>query len=186
MMEDSKIIELFFSRNEQGIRALSEKYGRACTAIATNILKNERDAAECVNDALFAVWNTVPPKYPDPLEAYVVRMVQNISVTRYRANTSEKRNSHFDIAIDELEGCFADPETVEHRIEARELAELIDRFLDGIDRDSRVMFVRRYWFSDSVEDIGKMFGIKPNNVYVKLSRIRKKLEKYLKEEGYEV
>ncbi len=186
MIEDNKIVEMFFSRNEQAIRAILEKYGASCTVIAKNILKSDRDAEECVNDALLAVWNAVPPFYPDPLQAYVFRVVQNISIARYHTNTSQKRNSYYDIALDELEGLLVSSDTVEQNIEAQELTELINRFLATIDRESRVMFVRRYWFSDSTEAIAKRFATSQNNVYVKLSRTRKKLEEFLKKEGYEV
>lgn len=184
MIEDSKIIELFFARTEWAIVELSAKYGTVCGQIARNILKNDLDAEECVNDAYFAAWNTIPPEKPDPLRAYVFRIVRNISIAKYHANTSIKRNSYYDVALEELESCLTAPATVEQEIEANELSRLIDSFLDTLDKESRVMFVRRYWYSDSVSDIAKGFQISSNNVSVRLSRIRKKLKKYLKKEGF--
>ncbi len=186
MLEDSKIIELFFSRIEQAIAELSEKYGTVCTRIARNILKNNLDAEECVNDTYLAAWNTIPPQKPEPLRTYIFRIVRNIAIAKYHANTSEKRNSYYDVALEELEDCLASFVTVEQEISANELSREIDSFLDALDRDSRVMFVRRYWYADSISDLAKIFQTSNNNVSVRLSRTRKKLKTYLKKGGFEL
>ncbi len=182
-MEDSKIVALFFSRSQQAIAELSAKYGAACGRIARNILKNEQDAQECVNDTWLAAWNTIPPQSPDPLSAYIFRIVRNIATTRYHANTAAKRNSHYDVALEELEGCLAGLVSVEQQAEANLLSARLDAFLDTLDRDSRVLFVRRYWYSDSVTDLAALFRISAGNVSVRLSRIRGKLKAFLKKEG---
>ena len=186
MLEDSKIIELFFARVEQAIVELSEKYGTVCGRIARNILKNDLDAEECVNDTYLAAWNTIPPQKPNPLRTYIFRIVRNISIARYHANTSVKRNSIYDVALDELENCLAATLTAEQEISAKELSLQIDRFLDTLDKENRVMFVRRYWYSDSISDIAEMFQITNHNVSVRLSRTRDKLKTHLKKEGYEI
>ncbi len=186
LCDDSKIIELFWARDEQAIVELSEKYGDICLKIARNILKNDLDAEECVNDTYLAAWNNIPPERPDPLKAYIFRIVRNISTAKYRSNTSAKRNSYYDTSLDELEGCIADGASLEEEAASAELACLIDRFLGALDKESRVMFMRRYWYSDSVSDIAERFRITPNNVSVRLSRIRDKLAKYLKKEGFEI
>ncbi len=186
MLEDSKIIELFFLRMEHAITALAEKYGSVCSKIARNILKNELDAEECVNDTYLAAWNTMPPARPDPLRTYIFRIVRNISITRYHANTSLKRNSYYDVVLEELEGCLASVVNVEQEMEVKALTEQIDLFLDSLDKQSRVMFVRRYWYSDSISDLARQFRISNNNVSVRLSRIREKLKKYLEKAGYEL
>ena len=186
MLEDSKIIELFFARVEQAIVELSAKYGTVCGRIARNILKNDLDAEECVNDTYLAAWNTMPPQKPNPLRTYIFRIVRNISIARYHANTSVKRNSYYDVALDELENCLATALTVEQEISAKELSLQIDRFLDTLDKENRVMFVRRYWYSDSITDIAEMFQISNHNVSVRLSRTRDKLKTHLKKEGYEI
>ena len=186
MLEDSKIIELFFARAEQAIVALSEKYGAACRGIAKNILKNDLDAEECVNDTYLAAWNTIPPQRPEPLRAYMFRIVRNIAIAKYHGNTAKKRNSHYDVALEELERCLTAPTTVEQEIEEAELSRLLDRFLDALDQESRIMFVRRYWYSDSIQDIAARFHISSNNASVRLSRIRKKLKMYLIKEGIEL
>ncbi len=185
-MDDGRIIELFYERREEAIKILSEKYGKGCKKIANNILKNELDAEECVNDALLAVWNTVPPQNPDPLQAYLFRIVRNTAIARYHKNTSLKRNSHYDLALEELEGCIGDAITLDRELEAAELSLQIERFLDGLSEENRIVFVRRYWFSDSVFDIAERLKLTPNNVSVRLSRIREKLKKHLKKEGFEL
>lgn len=186
MLEDPKIIELFFARAEQAITELSAKYGTACSRIARNILKNNLDAEECVSDTYLAAWNTIPPQKPDPLRAYIFRITRNIAIAKYHANTSQKRNSHYDVALEELENCFASPATVEQEISVKELTQKIDSFLDTLDRDHRIMFVRRYWYSDSIPVLAEMFQTSNNNVSVRLSRIREKLKKYLRQEGFEL
>ena len=186
MLEDSKIIELFFVRTEQAIVELSAKYGTVCNRIARNILKNNLDAEECVNDTYLAAWNTIPPQKPDPLQTYIFRIVRNIAIAKYHANTCEKRNSYYDVALEELENCLVASTTVEQEISANELSQKIDSFLDTLDKENRVMFVRRYWYADGISDIAKMFQTSNNNVSVRLSRTREKLKKYLKKEGFEI
>lgn len=186
MLEDSKIIELFFARAEQAIVELSAKYGTVCSRIARNILKNDLDAEECVNDTYLAAWNTIPPQKPNPLQTYIFRIVRNISIARYHANTSVKRNSIYDAALDELESCLAASATVEQEIAASELSRQIDLFLATLDEENQMMFVRRYWYSDSISDIAERFQTSDNNVSVRLSRIRKKLKTHLKKEGFEI
>lgn len=186
MLEDSEIVELFFARAEQAIVELSAKYGAACRRIARNILKNDLDAEECVNDTYLAAWNTIPPQRPDPLRTYIFRIVRNAAIGRYHANTSKKRNSYYDVALEELEDCFASSAVVEQEISAKELSWEIDRFLAALDEESQVIFVRRYWYADSISDIAKRFKISNNNVSVRLSRIREKLKKHLRGEGFEL
>lgn len=185
-MEDNKIIDLFYARSEQAIVELSLKYGTICNKIAKNILNNTLDAEECVNDAYFGAWNTIPPQYPNPLLTYICRIVRNLSVMKYHSNTAIKRNSFYDVALDELEECLASAMTVEKTLTTKELSNILDTFLDTLDKDSRVMFVRRYWYSDSISEIANRFHMSNNNVSVRLSRIRKKLRNYLKKEGYEL
>lgn len=105
-MEDSQILELLYERSERAIAALSEKYGSVCRRVANNILNDVRDVEECVNDAYLGAWNTIPPQKPQPLRSYVCRIVRNFAIKRYHANTAAKRNSCYDVALDELENCF--------------------------------------------------------------------------------
>lgn len=185
-MEDSKIIDLFFERSEQAITELSKKYGAVCRRVAGNILRNELDAEECVNDAYLGAWNAIPPNRPELLLPYICRIVRNLSITRYHANTAVKRNSFYDAALDELEECIPSSASVEAEMDARELSALLDRFLETLDRENRLLFVRRYWYSDPVSEIGAAFHMRGNSVSARLSRMRRRLRRFLEEEGYEI
>ena len=185
-MDDETIIELFFARSEQAIIELDRKYGKTCYRLSYNILNNSQDAEECVNDAYLGTWNAIPPERPNPLVAFLWKIVRNLSIMRYHANTAQKRNCYYEVALDELEDCLASTHTVDMEIDEKELIRTIEEFLETLSEENRVVFMRRYWFSDSYEDIAKQVGISKNSVSVKLTRIRKQLQKYLKERGYEV
>jgi len=182
-MEDREIIKLFNERSEQGVIELSKKYGRLCRMIAHNVLHDDLDTEECVNDAFLRVWNLIPPEDPVSLQAYVCQVVRNTATDRYDKNTAQKRNSSYDVALHELDECIENGVSVEKAIEDKELSEIIDNFLAGLDKVSRVMFVRRYWFSESVNSIAKRVNKSPHTVTVKLARIRERLKKYLIEKG---
>ena len=181
-MNDQKIIELFFERSEQAIGELDKKYGRICHKVSYNILNNQQDAEECVNDAYLGAWNAIPPAKPDPLLAFVCKIVRNVSLKRREQNTAAKRNSRYDVAMEELENCLASA-GVEEEIAERELTEIIESFLDSLSKENRVIFLRRYWFSDTYADISRRVGLTEKNISVRLTRIRKDLRKYLTERG---
>ena len=128
MIEDEKIIEMFFERSEQGIRELDIKYGTVCHNLSYHIVGSRQNAEECVNDAYLGVWNTIPPARPNPLLSYVLKIVRNISIKIYWRKEAAKRSSHYTIALEEIEACIADTHTVEAEIEARELARIIGEF----------------------------------------------------------
>lgn len=182
-MTDEQIIELFFIRSEQAIAELDDKYGKVCHSVSYNILGNKQDAEECVNDAYLGTWNAIPPAKPNPLLAFVCKIVRNISLKRYEQNTAKKRNSYYDLAIEELEDCLASSTTVEDEIAERELTRIIERFLRSLSKENRVIFLRRYWFSDSYADIAMRVNLSEKNISVRLTRIREKLREYLLENG---
>ncbi len=182
-MEDSKIIELFFDRSEEAITELSNKYGQVCKSVAENILNNQRDSEECINDAFLAVWNTIPPQKPEHFLSYVCRIVHNLAIKKYHANTAQKRNSIYDVALDEINECFPSAASVEDEIDSIEVSRAIDRFLESMDKQSRILFVRRYYYSDSIEELALLFRTSKHNISVRLSRIRKQLKNYLIKEG---
>lgn len=182
-MEDHQIIDLFFERKEQAIFELSEKYGTVVRKIANNMLGNNQDVEECMNDVYLGVWNSLPPQKPDPLITYICRITRNISIARYHSNTAKKRNTVYDVALNELEECLTSTETPENLYEAKELKQWIEGFLDTLTESDQAMFVRRYWFSDSIGDIAEKFHRKENSVSVRLHRLRNELKKYLVERG---
>ena len=180
-MDDPAIIALFFDRSEQAIAELDRKYGKTCHSISYNILNNTQDAEECVNDAYLGTWNAIPPQRPNPLLTFLCKIVRNLSIMRYHANTAMKRNSSYDVALDELKDTLSSPTTPEGELDAKTLAELLKRFLDGLSEENRVIFMRRYWFSDTCAQIGERVGLTEKNVSVRLARTRKRLRDYLKE-----
>ena len=180
-MEDEKIIKLFFERSEQAIKELDNKYRRILHSVSFNILNNRLDAEECINDAYLETWNSIPPAKPNPLLAFVCKIVRNVSLKRYERNTAAKRNSIYDVAMEELEDCLACPNIVEEEIAAGELTKMIEAFLDSLSKENRVIFLRRYWFSDPYADIAARVGLTEKNVSVRLTRIRKELREYLLE-----
>lgn len=182
-MEDEKIIELFFERSEQAIQELDLKYGQFFHKLSYNIVNNRQDSEECVNDAYLGAWNAIPPARPSPLLTYVCKIVRNISLNIYYRTAAAKRNSTYTIAMEEIEACTADLKTVESEIEARELARIIESFLDTLTIENRVIFMRRYWFSDSCRDIAELVGLTEKNISVRLTRTRQKLMEYLTERG---
>ena len=143
-MTDEEIIDLFFERSEQAIAELAKKHGGAAANVARNILGNERDAEEVVNDTYLGVWNAIPPHRPDPLRTFVCRIARNLATKKYHANCAQKRNSHYDVALDELAECIPDSSSVEDYMEADELAAIIDRFLDTLSYEDKFLFMRRY------------------------------------------
>ena len=179
MIEDEKIIDLFFNRSEKAIQELDIKYGKVCHKLSYNILNNKQDAEECVNDAYLGAWNAIPPTRPNPLLSYIVKIVRNISLKIYWRKEAVKRSGHYKIALEEIEGYITDQKTVEDEIEARELARIIEEFLDTLTVENRVIFMRRYWFADSYKDIAEFAGLSEKNISVRLTRIREKMKQYL-------
>ena len=181
-MDDAQIIALFKERSEQAIVELDRKYGRAVKKTAANILRSRQDVEEIANDTYFGVWNTIPPQDPDPLISYVCKIAHNIATTRYHSNTAAKRNSQYDIVLDELEECIPSASNIESELEAQELSAAISRFLKTLCYEDRFCFVRRYWYGDSVADIAAATNGSGHRISVRLHRTRKKLQRYLEEE----
>lgn len=184
MLEDQLIIKLFFERSESAITELSCKYGGLCASLAYNILKNEQDVEECVNDVYLAAWNTIPPKTPDPLPAYICRITKNLSLKRYHLNTAKKRNNYYDLALDEIAECLEGISNVEDEILVKELSVQINTFLAKLKVKDRIIFIQRYWFCDSIQEIAHKLGVSANYATVHLHRTRTKLKKYLEMEGF--
>lgn len=182
-LDDQGIIKLFYDRSEQAIIELSNKYGTICSKIAFNILNNRQDAEECVNDAYLGTWDTIPPQNPNPLLSYVCRIVRNLATKRYHSNTAAKRNSIYDVALDELENCLPSSDSVEDIFSAMETTQTINAFLATLTPENRVMFIRRYWYADSIDDLAAFFKTTKHNISVRLSRTRNKLKQHLIKEG---
>lgn len=180
-MDDRHIVALLQKRSESALEAIAEKIGPRLQAIALNILGNSQDAQECVNDTYLALWNAIPPEDPDPLSAYAFRICKNKALSRLRRSGAAKR-SGYTLSLDEL-AQYIGHDTLERVMDAKLLGEAIDRFLDTQSKENRVLFLRRYWFGDSVQSIAASRGLSENTVSVHLSRIKSKLRAYLAKEG---
>ena len=185
-MTDEEIIDLFFERSEQAISELAAKHGHAVERVVSNILGDPEDAEECVNDTWLGTWNSIPPQRPAPLRTYVCRIARNLATKKFHANLAQKRNSRYDIALDELAECIPDRGTVEETVDAKELARILDGFLDTLSYEDRFLFMRRYWFADPLADAAEQAGMSYGAAAVRLHRVRKKLRKLLMKEGVPV
>lgn len=179
-MKDKDIIELFFASSEQAIPVLQDTYGHLCMKIIYQILNDFEDTNECVNDVWLAVWNKIPPERPDSLKAYVCRIARNLALKKLDYNTADKRRGETVSLMEELETCVPDSGSEYEQVE---LVEIINQFLGQLDKESRVIFLKRYWYAEPLESIAKEFGYSKNHVSVKLTRIRKRLKRYLENEG---
>ena len=186
-MEDREIVKLYFDRNERAIIETSEKYGRYCSHIAMNILHNRSDAEECVNDTYLKTWNAIPPHKPSVLSTFLGKIVRNLSFNRYKSLHSQKRGGYeTDLILDELCEIVSDEEQVEDGVIREDLIEAVNEFIDLLSEEKRYIFIRRYWYSDSISEIASNCRRTENSTSVELSRIRGKLRDYIIERGYEI
>lgn len=185
-MEDIQIIDLYWLRDERAISETDSKYGAFCHRIAMNILSSFQDSEECVSDAYGRCWDTMPPQRPGSLRAYLGTIIRNLSLSRYRASRAQKRYSGAEVLLSELSDCVPAPESVQRTVEARELGELMSRWLDGLGEEDRALFLRRYWNGDGVKDLAHELGVRPNALTKRLLRLRESLRRSLEREGVSV
>lgn len=184
-MTDDKIINLYRQRSELAITESSKKYGSYCHTVANNILNNNEDSDECVNDTWFRAWNVIPPASPTCLKLFFAKIVRNLAFDKLKAKKAAKRGSdEISLVLDELGECIADNSNVESMIITKELEKNINSFLRTLSEHDCNVFVRRYFFADTITDIAGRYNQSPNNITVNLSRTRKKLKIYLEKEGY--
>lgn len=182
-MDREPILALLLARREEAVGAMRTQFGKRLMMTAMNILNDREDAEETVSDTYLAVWNTVPPREPVPLAPFVYRVGRNLALKRLRQNTARKRDSRLELSLSELEACIPTPALEEEAV-ARELGRAIDRFLAALPKENRIIFLRRYWFGDSVREIAANLGLRENTVTVRLSRTREELRTYLQKEGH--
>lgn len=183
-MDDTGIIRLFESRSEQAISETQAKYSSFCSSIAQRILGSPQDAEECVSDVMLRAWETIPPEHPQNFPAYLSVLTRNTALTRYRArNRSKRGGGELPLLLDELADCVSAPDSVEEAADGRMLREALERFLDGLPAETRMIFVRRYISVYSVKEIAECFDISQSKVKITLMRTRKKLHDYLRKEG---
>lgn len=184
-MQDKNIVELFFERNEEAISETDNAYGKYCYAIIANVLKNSEDIKECLNDTYNELWNSIPPAKPDSFKAYIGKVARNTALNKLSYNKADKRNCEFDVLLSELADC-ADCANLENEVQARDVVHRIGVFLHSEKEEARKIFIRRYWYGDSISNIATRFTLSESKVKSTLFRTRNKLKSYLKKEaGYE-
>ena len=184
-MEDERIVDLYWQRSEDAITETSAKYGRYLYSIAYQILSDPQDAEECVNDTYTDAWNAMPPHRPSVLSTFLGKITRRISIDLWRKNSAQKRgNGRTALAIDELEDCVSGSGSMETESERRELIGKINDFLRSLPDTERCVFLRRYWYMDSVLSIARQFGFSESKVTSMLHRTREKLRVLLEKEGY--
>ena len=185
-MDDIRIIELYWERKEEAIKETSLKYGGLCTHIARNILSSYEDSEECVNDTYFALWNTIPNERPNRFSAFVSRITRNLALKKYEYISAAKRNPTAVTSLEELGDCVSGTESLESEVESRRIEVTIDKFLWRQGEEKRNIFIRRYWYFDSIENICASTGFTQSKVKSMLYQMRQKLRRYLESEGIEV
>lgn len=183
-MDDSGIVALFFARDEKAIVQSDKKYGFYCKTISFNILNDHQDAEECTNDTYLQAWNTIPPTKPNSLKAYLGRIVRNISINRLRSKQTLKRKSDgFYAAYDELENVLQSGQSLDEHIDEMHLRDLIERFLNKQTEENRKIFIARYWYFESINEISTKLCISEGKIKMSLLRMRNSLRYYLDQEG---
>lgn len=182
-MDDQKIIDLYWSRSESAISESNQKYGKYCYSIAYNILTNNEDAEECVSDTYMAAWKAMPPQRPSILATFLGKITRNLSIDCWRSRSRYKRGGgEIILALEELEECVSDSQTVEKAYEQKLIALVFNRFLESLQETERQIFLCRYWYLDSIADIANYYGFSNSKVTSMLYRTRKKLRAVLKKE----
>lgn len=184
-MEDSKILELFFARNEDAIRHTDDTYGRRLFALADNIVRNDQDAEESVSDTYMRAWDTIPPQKPQHFFAYLAKICRNFALKKLDWKNAAKRKAEVVSLTQEMEACIPDSSR-DREMEAKELGMLLDRFLRTLTPENQMVFLRRYWYVDTIAEIAARYGISESAVQMRLNRTRARLCTYLEKEGIRV
>jgi RNA polymerase sigma-70 factor (ECF subfamily) len=183
-MTDDEIIGLFNSRNESAVKACQEKYGSYCQAIAGNILTNPQDSEECLNDALYKVWNAIPPAQPKSLKAFLGRITRNQALDAYDYRGADKRGGgQVPLAMDEIEEFIGAEGGLESAFDSRVFASVMNSFLAGVPEQQRIIFLKRYLYFEGIDDIAAVLAVSASKVKSVLFRLRKKLRDRLIKEG---
>lgn len=184
-MTDLEIIELYWNRNELAVSESNSKYGAYCFTVADTILLNREDSNECVNSTWFKAWNAIPPHRPEILKLFFAKITRNLAINKYRqAKTLSRGAGEFAASLDELRECVPDQNRIEYEIDKIALNESVNKFLKTLSERDCCVFLRRYFYSESVKEIAEYCNLTESNTLSILHRTRKKLKMYLEKEGY--
>lgn len=184
-MTDAQIIQLYWARNEDAIKETDFVYGRKLHTLAERIVQNFEDAQECVSDTYMKTWDTIPPQRPQYFFAYIAKICRNFALGVLDFKNAAKRKGEVVALTQEMEACIPDP-AHQRRLEGEELGKVLNRFLETLSYESRVIFLRRYWYLDTVAEIADRCGITQSKVKTQLHRTRGKLHAFLEKEGITV
>jgi len=185
-LDDSGIIKLYWERSEDAIRATDVKYGKLCRYIAGNILNNTQDAEECINDTYLGVWNAIPSKRPSVFSSFIGKITRNHALKKLEYISAEKRNPDAVCSLAELEECVSGFDSVETEFESKRIERALTEFLWNQEKEKRIIFIRRYWYFDSIATISNLFEYSESKVTSMLYQTRQKLKVYLESEGIEI
>lgn len=182
-MEDSEILDLYWKRDAAAITETERKYGRFCFSVASNILHDPQDAQECVNDTYLGAWNTIPPHRPETLSAFLGKITRRLSLKKRRERLAQKRGGgKTELSLEELEECIPSEQRIDESVAAAELTSIVNAFLEALPVQERRVFLRRYWYCDSIRDICSRYGYRESKVKMMLKRLRDKLRDRLRKE----
>lgn len=185
-MDDGLIIELFRKQDSSAITEAEKKYGKLLMKLAMGILCSKEEAEEVINDTLLAAWNNIKNNPPDNLQAYLCKITRNLALNKFRSSKAKKRNSEYVLSLDEIGDIFPAGETTEETFFSKELQNSVYEFIKALPDEQRKIFLRRYWFFDSIKDIAASWGISESKAKTLLFRTRKKLKEYLEKEGFNI
>jgi len=185
-MDDIAIIQLYNNRDQNAITETDKKYGSYCFAVANNILESKEDSEECVNDTWLRTWNSIPPKNPSRFRIFLAKITRNLSFDKYRMANRKKRSGELLYILDELSECVSGGNTTDDELNMILLGESLNKFLKSLTERDRGIFLRRYFYAESVTAIAEKYDMSTNNVSAVLSRTRAKLKTHLIKEGFEV
>ena len=185
-MDDNTLIDLYWARDEAAITGTASKYGKLCTYIAHNILHSAEECEECVNDTYFSVWNAIPTQRPDHFSVFISRITRNLALKRWEHLSAAKRSTAAVTSLDELGDCVSGAPGVESELENRRIENAIGEFLWAQEDEKRCIFIRRYWYFDSIQAICQRTGSSESRVKSILFRMRQKLRHHLESEGIDL
>ena len=184
-MTDEKIVALYWERNEDAIKETDKAYGSYCRYIAYTILRQEQDTEEALNDTYVKAWHSMPPQKPNPLKAFLGRITRQVSINRLESRNAQKRGGEYTLSLTELEECLP---SADHELSLDEtiaLKDALNRFVQSLPDTARRVFVRRYWYLESIADIASAFSMSESKVKSLLMRTRERLKKHLIKEGFD-
>lgn len=183
-MEDEKIVGLLYEHNDDGLKAVKEKYENFLVSFSKQIVNNEDDALECVNDVYMKLWDTIPPYKPTYLKSFILKITRQISIDKYRYNHRKTKDNNNVTYLSDLDFEVKDNRNVESEVQERLFVSKINEFIETLDTTTQILFIRRYFFFETTKSLSEKFKISETNINVKMLRVKKNLKKFLEREGY--